>query len=171
MAGGPIGRSVFEVIEMRRWALPLLTLLLAGCVPVVNQRGYLPDPVGERSIKVGADTETSVQARLGDPSTRAVFGTDSWYYISSVERQLAFFDPKTEKRSILAIRFDKDGKVRDVRHYDLKDGHVVAFETRQTPARGRELTFLQQLFNATPGVPVGNISSGGGQTPGTGPPP
>ena len=44
----------------------------------------------------------------------------------------------------------------DVRHYSLKDGHVIAFETRTTPARGRELTFLQQLFNATPGVPLGN---------------
>ena len=49
------------------------------------------------------------------------------------------------------------------------DGHVVAFETRTTPTRGREMTFLQQLFNATPGVPGGygnqdeqNPGGGGG---------
>jgi outer membrane protein assembly factor BamE (lipoprotein component of BamABCDE complex) len=142
-----------------RHPLVVLTILgLAGCIPVVNQRGYLPNPAGEASIKTGADTETSVQARLGDPSTRATFGTDSWYYISSVERQLAFFDPKVQTRSIFAIHFDKDGKVVETRHYSLKDGHVVAFETRTTPARGRELTFLQQLFNATPGVPIGTLS-------------
>ena len=41
-----------------------------------------------------------------------------------------------------------------MRHYGLKDGHVIAFETRETPARGRELTFLQQLLNATPGQPA-----------------
>lgn len=152
---------------MRRPVLAIAMLVLAGCVPVTNQRGYLRDPVGEASIRVGADTETSVQARLGDPSTRATFGADSWYYISSVERQLAFFDPKTETRAILAIHFDKDGKVRDLRHYSLKDGHVIAFESRTTPARGRELTFLQQLFNATPGVPIGNMT-GSGPGPGGG---
>lgn len=140
---------------MRRQVLVLAATFLVGCTPVINQRGYLPDPVGESSIKVGTDTKTSVQQRLGDPSTQATFGGDSWYYITSVERQIAFFDPKTMTRSVLAVHFDKDGRVADIRHYGLQDGHIVAFETRETPAKGRELTFLQQLFNATPGVPIG----------------
>ncbi len=144
--------------------------LVLGCTPVVNQRGYLPDPIGEAAIKVGADTKTTVQDRLGDPSTQATFGGDVWYYISSVEQQIAFFDPRIETRSIMAVRFDKDGKVRDIHHYSLKDGHVVAFETRETPAKGRELTFLQQLFNATPGVPIGGQNGGPGQGGGGGPP-
>jgi|SRR5579871_73000 len=151
---------------MRFGVLAVSMVFLAGCVPVVSQRGYLPNPEGEASIKAGTDTETTVQAKLGDPSTRAIFGTDSWYYVSSVEKQLAFFDAKTQTRSILAIHFDKDGKVVDTRHYGLKDGHVVAFETRITPARGRELTFMQQLFNATPGVPIGTLSPQGQGAPG-----
>jgi outer membrane protein assembly factor BamE (lipoprotein component of BamABCDE complex) len=147
---------------------PLLlaaSLAAAGCTPVINQRGYLPDPVGEASIKIGTDTKTTVQDRLGDPSTEATFGSDAWYYISSVEKQVAFFDPLVVSRSIMAIHFDKDGKVTDIKHYGLKDGHLVAFETRETPAKGREITFLQQLLNATPGVPIGMPSdqnSGGG---------
>lgn len=154
---------------MRRGVLAVTFLFLAGCVPVVSQRGYLPNPDGEASIKAGTDTETSVQEKLGDPSTKAIFGSDSWYYISSVEKQLAFFDPKVETRSILAVHFDKDGKVVDEQHFSLKDGHVVAFETRTTPALGRELTFLQQLFNATPGVPIGTLSPQGQGAPGGGP--
>ncbi|HEY3638281.1 MAG TPA: outer membrane protein assembly factor BamE [Rhizomicrobium sp.] len=153
---------------MRRPLLALTVLALTGCVPVINQRGYLPDPGGEASIATGKDTETTVQARLGDPSIRAVFGADSWYYVTSVEKQLAFFDAKVQTRSIFAVHFDKDGKVIDTRHFGLKDGHVVAFETRITPARGRELTFLQQLFNATPGVPIGTLSPSQG-APGGGP--
>ena len=153
---------------MRRGVLALSFLLVAGCVPVVSQRGYLPNPEGEAAIKAGTDTETTVQTKLGDPSTRTIFGGDSWYYISSVEKQLAFFDPKVETRSILAIHFDKDGKVLDERHFSLKDGHVVAFETRTTPSRGRELTFLQQLFNATPGVPIGSLSQSNQGAPGGG---
>jgi len=147
---------------MRLVSVALSAALLLGCTPVVSQRGYLPDPIGEAAIKIGADTKSTVQERLGDPSTQAIFGGDVWYYISSVERQVAFFDPTVQSRSIMAVHFDKEGKVANIRHYALKDGHVIAFETRETPAKGRELTFLQQLFNATPGVPLGSTPGGGG---------
>ncbi|HWA30535.1 MAG TPA: outer membrane protein assembly factor BamE [Rhizomicrobium sp.] len=156
---------------MRLPALAAAALVLAACTPVISQRGYLADPAAEASIKVGTDTKTTIQSRLGDPSTSATFGDDAWYYISSTERQVAFFDPTTTSRKILAIHFDKDGKVTDIKHYGLKDGHVVAFETRTTPAKGRELTFLQQLFSATPGVPLGGVGGNvGGQNPGNGGP-
>ena len=152
--------------------LPVLGLaaaLLVGCTPVVSQRGYLPDPVAEASVDVGKDTQTTIQQKLGDPSTRATFNGDAWYYITSVHRQVAFFDPVVESRSILEIHFDKDGKVDNLRHLGLKDGHVVAFETRETPTRGRELTFLQQLLNATPGAPISGAGGiNGERNPGGG---
>ncbi|HEY0107767.1 MAG TPA: outer membrane protein assembly factor BamE [Rhizomicrobium sp.] len=152
--------------------------LIGGCSPVVNQRGYLPDPDAEHKIAVGKDTKTTIQQNLGYPSTEATFSQagDAWYYITSVEKQIAFFAPSVQSRSILAVYFDKDGKVTDMKHYSLKDGHIVAFETRETPSKGREMTFLQQLFNATPGVPLGgnngqtNPNPGGGNPgPGGGP--
>ena len=152
---------------MRISAFALSGLLLTSCSPIVSQRGYLPDPAGEASIKVGVDTKTTIQQRLGDPSTQATFSEDSWYYISSTERQVAFFDPKIENRAILAVHFDKDGKVTDLKHYGLRDGHVIAFESRITPTRGREITFLSQVLGSTPGVPIGGDTQsqnpGGGQ--------
>ena len=154
---------------MRVPALAVVALALAACTPVISQRGYLADPATEASIKAGTDTKTSIQQKLGDPSTSATFGDDVWYYISSTERQVAFFDPTTTKRKIVAYHFDKDGKLTDIKHYSLKDGHIVAFESRTTPAKGRELTFLQQLFSATPGVPLGGLG-GAGQSPGGGGP-
>lgn len=143
-------------------ALPLTLMLGSGCTPVISKRGYLPDPVAEASITVGTDTKTTIQQKLGDPSTRATFNGDSWYYVTSVHKQIAFFDPIVVNRSILAVYFDKSGKVGNLRHYGLKDGHIVAFETRETPTRGREITFLQELLNATPGVPVGGSGGPGG---------
>src|SRR3954464_1189193 len=148
---------------MRLPSVILCAALAVGCTPVINQRGYLPAPIGEAAIRVGSDTKASVQDRLGDPSTEATFGGDAWYYISSVEKQGSFFDPRGHNRSILAVHFDRDGKVHNLHHYRLKDGNVVAFETRETPAKGRELTFLQQLLNAAPGVPIGSASQNPGQ--------
>jgi outer membrane protein assembly factor BamE (lipoprotein component of BamABCDE complex) len=144
-------------------ALALAAVMLLGCTPVVSQRGYLADPLGEASIKVGSDTKTTIQQRLGDPSTQAEFSGDTWYYVSSVEKQVAFFDPTIQTRAIMAVYFDKDGKVTDIKHFGLRDGHVIAFESRTTPTPGHEMTFLEQLFSATPGVPIGaGTASGGG---------
>ena len=145
-------------------------VLLIACAPVISQRGYIPDPANEGAIKSGADTKTSVQSRLGYASTTATFGNDCWYYISATEKQVAFFAPTVLKRQILAIYFDKGNKVTGVRHFSLRDGHVIAFESQETPARGRELTFLQQLLNATPGTRATSIQetnpgNGGGPVP------
>jgi outer membrane protein assembly factor BamE (lipoprotein component of BamABCDE complex) len=115
-----------------------VTLLIA-CAPVISQRGYLPDTDIEAAIKPGTDTKTSVQGRLGYASTTATFGNDSWYYISATEKQVAFFTPTVLKRQILAVYFDKNNKVTDVRHYTLRDGHVITFEAaRDSGARPRD---------------------------------
>ncbi len=153
---------------MKRLVLLAACVALTGCTPVVSQRGYLENLDAEAGIAIGADNKTTIEQKLGDPSVQAAWGSDAWYYISSTEKQIAFFTPTVEARHILAVYFDKDGKVTDMKHYGLEDGHVVAFETRTTPTRGRELTFLQQLFNATPGVPGGYNSSQQEQNPGGG---
>ncbi len=163
-----------KVEEMKSVAFKVLCgaaiAFLIACAPVISQRGYLPDPDNENAIKTGTDTKTTVQSRLGYASTTATFGNDSWYYISATEKQVAFFTPTILKRQILAVYFDKSNKVTDVRHYSLRDGHVIAYESRETPARGRETTFLQELLKATPGssntsMQESNPGNGGGPLP------
>lgn len=153
---------------MKKVLLCVAALLLANCTPTVYHRGYLEDPNTEAYIAAGTDTKASIEAKLGNPSMQATFGNDAWYYVSTVERTFSFFDPAILSRKILAVYFDADGKVVDMKHYGLEDGHVVAFEARQTPTRGREMTFLQQLFNATPGMPgqmTQEQNPGGGGVP------
>lgn len=156
---------------MRRLILPTIAAVtvLLGCVPVENQRGYVPDQQAISSIEVGMDTKESVGKKLGDPSTAATFGNDVWYYMSAHVEQSAFFAPRATERNILAIEFSKDGKVTDMHRYSLADGRVVDFVSRETPTRGRELSLLQQIFNAVPGQ-IGQAAPsepipGGGQTP------
>lgn len=146
-------------------------MMLSGCTPVISNRGYTQNLDAEAGVAIGTDTKTTIEQKLGDPSVQAAFSADAWYYISQKEKQVAFFTPTILDRHVLAVYFDKDGKVADMKHFGLEDGHVVDFESRTTPTRGRELTFLQQLFNATPGVPGGYGSQqeqnpGGGGGPG-----
>jgi len=150
-------------------AMFLGAALLAACAPIVSTRGYIADPALESSIKPGADTKASIQERLGYASTTATFGGDNtWYYISYREKQVAFFNPTVLERKILAVSFDQEGKVTGLRRYGLEHGRVIDFETRITPARGRELTFLQQLLNAQAGAdtsPIQDVNPGGGGLP------
>ncbi len=156
---------------MQRLLLLATCAVLAGCTPVISQRGYVQNLDAEAGVAAGVDTKTTIEQKLGDPSIQAAFNADAWYYITQKEKQVAFFDSTILSRHILAVYFDKEGKVSDMKHFSLEDGRVVAFESRTTPTRGREMTFLQQLFNATPGVPgAGNSTQeqnpGGGGGPG-----
>src|SRR5215475_567053 len=156
---------------MRRLSVALFggIAMLSACAPGENQRGYVPDMEAVSSIQVGMDTKDTVSKKLGDPSTQATFNNDTWYYISAHVEQNAFFAPRATDRNILAVEFAKDGKVTDVHKYTLADGRVVDFVSRETPTRGRELSLIQQIFNAVPGQ-IGQ-SAPTTPTPGGGMPP
>jgi outer membrane protein assembly factor BamE (lipoprotein component of BamABCDE complex) len=121
--------------------------ILAGCTPTVSHRGYLPRSEDLQRLQVGM-SKSEVEATLGSPSTTATIRTagDSFYYISSVFEQQAFFDPQEVDRKVLAIRFDANDQVESFATYQLQDGEIININTRKTPTAGRELTVLQQIF-------------------------
>ncbi len=141
----------------RRNALAGLFLtagVLVNCSPIVDHRGYLPRDGSMQNVQHGM-SKVEVEALLGSPSTTATVNVtgDSYYYISSVVEQSAFFHPKEVERQVFAIRFNDSDQVESFAHYGLEDGQIVNFSTRQTPTRGREMSILQQLFSN-----IGNVS-------------
>lgn len=122
-------------------------LALAACAPVTTYNGFQAREEKPADAKVGVDTKATLQSRLGSPSTQSVFGGgDTWYYISQVTDREAYHLPTVRSRQVVAVSFDKDSKVTQVKKLDLKDGYQVAFEKRQTPTRGRELSLFEQLL-------------------------
>ena len=132
----------------------VLTLSVTACAAVVDRRGFLPETEDQLTITPGEDTKASVLARLGNPSQQGVFDTQVWYYIAAVEERQAFYLPRTVSRQITAVHFDELDNVEDVRLYGLEDGRVIAYDDRRTPTRGREVTFLEQLFGSVGRAPV-----------------
>ena len=63
----------------------------------------------------------------------------------------------------MAIQFGEDGKVTELRNYGLEDGQVVALVDRETPSRGKELSFLQQVFGNIGGPSTSASPSGPGR--------
>jgi outer membrane protein assembly factor BamE (lipoprotein component of BamABCDE complex) len=128
--------------------------LLSACTGVVDRRGFLADESQLAPFQEGIDTKESVLTRMGNPSQTGTFDEQTWYYMSAIQKQTAFYRPKTIQRSIVAISFDDSDKVAGVRKYGLADGRIISYDTRRTPTRGREVTFLEQIFGSIGRAPI-----------------
>jgi outer membrane protein assembly factor BamE (lipoprotein component of BamABCDE complex) len=134
-------------MALRRLALAgLAAALMAGCAATRDFHGYVPDQALATDVQPAVDTRSTVLARLGTPSTTSIFNDDLWVYMSSTRELLTFYHPKVVAREIVAIQFDEDDVVSDVLVYDVNDGRTLAYNSRVTPTRGRELGILEQLF-------------------------
>lgn len=119
---------------------------LAACAPTISQRGYVPNEDLLADIRVGIDNKDSVLSTFGSPSTVSSVDANTWYYISSIHEQLMFYREEAVDREIVAVYFDDGGNVQQLGYYGLEDGKIVNFIDRETPTRGKQLTFLQQMF-------------------------
>jgi outer membrane protein assembly factor BamE (lipoprotein component of BamABCDE complex) len=128
-------------------AAVLLATPLAACAPTKATHGFQVVEAKPADIKVGEDTRSTVTDKLGSASLVSTFEPNIWYYVSSAMEKKAFFRPKTTAREVVAITFDEQSeKVTEVRKLGLGDGKQIAFNDRETPTRGRELTILEQLL-------------------------
>lgn len=135
-------------------AISVSLLATAACTPITTYSGFQAIEANPKDVKVGEDSKSSVRGRLGSPSATSTFDPNVWFYIDQVKETVAFRKPVTTRRDVTAIKFDKDSEqVVSVDQLSLKDGKVIAFNGRETPTRGRELTIIEQL--------IGSVGRGG----------
>ena len=95
-------------------------------------------------------SKQQVTTVLGSPDTTSSIGGEAYYYISTTQKSYSFFKPWEIDRKVVAVYFDGQSTVQNVARYGLKDGIVVRYAKDETPARGKDLSVLEQIF--------GNIS-------------
>lgn len=124
----------------------ILSAALLACTPVIDNRGYIFDEKLIDNIEHGQTTRTEVFEIMGAPSTQTHLDAPIYYYIGSRFEKVSYHAPRETNRKVLVIYFDQNDIVRDLAHYQLADGRVITLVARTTPTRGRELTFLEQIF-------------------------
>lgn len=131
-------------------------MLLAGCSPDVEYRGYVAKPGAFNQISNGM-SKLEVEGILGSPSTTASihFKGDSYYYITSITEGRAFLTPKETSRQVIAIRFDEGERVRSFAQYGLEDGRVIDMNTNQTLVYGEDTSIIKQIFRGISGSKTG----------------
>ena len=138
----------------RRVAFAVLVAGLAAggtsaCSPITTYSGFQAIDNNPKDVAVGTDTKSAVRAKLGSPSAVSTFDPNVWFYVAQVKQRVAFRKPQVTHRDITAIKFNKDTElVEAVNTYGLKDGKVIAYNGRETPTRGREMTVLEQLLGS-----------------------
>jgi outer membrane protein assembly factor BamE (lipoprotein component of BamABCDE complex) len=138
---------------VRRRATLALALCAAlgvgGCLGYEGDfaRGYQVDQDTLSQVKVGATTKPEALTLLGTPSTTSTVGGDAWYYIGQqMQHTLSFMPVQMTDQHVLAVYFDKNGKVERMANYGMKDGKVFDFVSRTTPTGGSEPDFLKNVM-------------------------
>ncbi|HEX4711550.1 outer membrane protein assembly factor BamE [Phenylobacterium sp.] len=145
-------RAAFAVLAAGL-LIPAAAASLSACSPVTSYSGFQAIESDPKEVKVGTDTKSTVRGRLGSPSATGAFDPNTWFYMNQLKSRVAFKRPEVIARNVTAITFNKDSEtVESVNTYTLKDGKVIAFNGRETPTRGRELTILEQI--------LGNVGRG-----------
>jgi len=140
-----IGMRDFRKITLATLSGLALTVL-GACSPIIAQEGNVPDPDQVVQINPGVDDKNRVTQLLGSPSTVSSFQDRTWYYISRRTEQTAFLDPKVVEQEILAITFNDQNIVEDMKVYGLENGRMVAMNDKVTPTYGNNLSVMQQLL-------------------------
>lgn len=123
-----------------------LSIALGACSPTIIKHGHQFQENDVAQIQTGM-SQGQVTGVLGSPTTTTtVSGGQALYYISSTEKQTAFFTPEETDRKVLAVYLSPMGSVERVSQYGLKDGKVVNFSKNTTKDSARDESILKALF-------------------------
>jgi outer membrane protein assembly factor BamE (lipoprotein component of BamABCDE complex) len=132
----------------RRLALAgcALPIVLAGCQPIIANRGNMLDEDRITQVKAGSSSKNDVFEALGSPSITSTFDDNTWYYIGQRTEREAFFKPEITDRKVIAVQFDDTDHVKTIDRIGLEDAVDVEPLEQTTPAVGRDITFMEQLI-------------------------
>lgn len=145
--------------------LSFISLLITACSSDIflTHNGNMPSQEKISQIKTG-QSRAEVQQILGSPSSVTSFDGDTWIYMSSTLKKVAFFEPQEINRDVLTITFDNQNKVEKITTYDKSDGRNVTISQETTPIPGHKIGFFRKYFGGVgaylPIAPSSNSSGG-----------
>ncbi|MBP3345511.1 MAG: outer membrane protein assembly factor BamE [Alphaproteobacteria bacterium] len=125
----------------------LTAAMLCSCSSdvFVSHNGNMPTNDRISQLKTGQSKE-EVLSLLGAPSSVVSLDKNTWIYMSSEVKQVAFFKPTEISRDVLTVKFDKYDQVADIDRLDKKEGTEVAVSSDATLTPGQEPGFFEKYF-------------------------
>ncbi len=129
-----------------------LVLCLSACSSdlFITHNGNMPSNERISQLKLG-DTKEQVVQTLGAPSSVVSFDKNTWIYMSSEIKRIAFMEPEEVNRDILTIEFNNDGKVTNIQRLTKADGKNITVNSDTTQSYGQEPGFFKKYFGGVGG--------------------
>lgn len=142
--------------------LSMIAMLSACSSDVfITHTGNMPSEE-KISMVFNGQTKNDVLEVLGSPSNVVSLDKDTWIYMSSEIKQVAFFAPKEVNRELLVIKFDTENRVASIEKLNKKHGEKVEITEEQTPNQEQEQGFFRKYFGGVGQyLPFGNGGDSG----------
>ena len=131
--------------------------MLSACSAMIDVHGDAIDPAALASLTPGKTHYTEVRNKLGSPSSRAVFDGEDWIYLHSKQKRIAFLKPKETERTLIVLKFDRDGILQKTETKTLEQGRQITPDPAVTDINQETLTVLDQM--------IGNVGRMGTDAP------
>lgn len=116
----------------------------------LTHNGNMPSNERIAKVKIG-DSKHEVINQLGSPSTVVSLDQNTWIYMSSDIKKVAFMTPKEVNRDVLTISFNKEGKVDDIDRLTKMNGTEIDINEEKTEALGHQPGFFEKFFGGLGG--------------------
>lgn len=128
-----------------------LSIILTGCYPTIDHRGFNPEQINIEKIKVNSSTKETVQDVLGSPSTTSLFPVDgkkwtNWYYIYRKTETTSFFEPKVVDQLMIKVTLDEHDIVKNIETQKGIQGKAIEATKERTPRTGYESSVVKDIF-------------------------
>ena len=123
----------------------------------VSHNGNMPSEERIARVEKG-DSKDEVLHLLGVPSSVMSFDENTWIYMSSDVKRVAFFEPEEIDRNILKITFSNDDRVMEISHLKQSEGKEISPDEEKTDVNGENVGFFRKYFGG-----VGQYNPFGGQ--------
>ncbi|MFI3242014.1 MAG: outer membrane protein assembly factor BamE [Alphaproteobacteria bacterium] len=123
-------------------------LFLCACSAdtFIVPQGSMPPQSKINMLEVGA-SKGEVLDLLGNPSNVSPIDVNTWIYMKSQMKKIAFLKPTLVSRDILVVKFDKEGNVVSINRADITDGKQIIIDEEKTIANeANEQNFFEKAF-------------------------
>lgn len=132
----------------------MMLILVSACSNdlFLTHNGNMPSNEKIAQLKVGS-TKNEVIHTLGSPSSIVSLDQNTWIYMSSDIKRMAFMAPEEVNRDVLTIQFNNAGKVENIDRLSKKNGIEIAISDDKTETLGNQPGFFEKFFGG-----IGNYS-------------
>ena len=137
----------------------VVTLFLLGACSsdtFVTHTGNMPSEERIERLQKG-QTKQEVINILGSPSCVASLDSNTWIYMSSAIKQVAFMQPEEIDRKLLVIKFNDQAQVVDIQHLNKNSGQEMETSVEASQNQEQAQGFFQKYFGGVGYInPFGN---------------